>query len=73
MSLSPEPIGPIANTIQVMFCHDMDSAWYEMQCPEPILNGSYDSHLSIEKIAKKRGWVIKWYGDQQYNPWRHVK
>lgn len=63
-------IDPIPNTIQVMFCHDIEDSWYEVQCPDATLNGSYSKHTSIEKIAKKHGWQIKWYGDQQYNPWR---
>ncbi len=56
--------------VTVSFGHDMDDSWYFASFPDEALNGTYAVHTSIEKLAKKHGWKIRWFGDSYYNPWK---
>ena len=57
-------------TVSVCFMHDLEDGWYEVRFPDKTLDGSYASHVSIEKLASKHGWKIRWLGNDYYNPWK---
>ena len=63
------PKKPIT-TVHVGFGHDMDDSWYDARFPDQKHDGSYGKHTSIEKIANKNGWKIRWHGNDFYNPWK---
>lgn len=60
-------------TITATFCHDLEDGWYYARFPDSTHDGNYGCHKSIEKIAVKHGWKIRWVGNQMYNPWKKIK
>ena len=66
-----QPVPEVAPqfVLQVEFQHDLEDGWYAVKLPSGKID-HYSHSKSIVELAAASNWVIKYVGDERYNPFK---